>query len=638
MVEIFLNNQSLELDNDIELTYTLQVNDIGDVATRQASYISGIKLPKTPNNTQILQGLGLVGDTSRLPYQKPTCQVIDDGFALIPNGWAIIKNTNDYYNLSIYNGIINFFKAIENKNLGIDLDLNLIDHQKNVQNVLNSFTNPNYRYLLGDYNGRTHYDADNKILIDYLPSSANVKYLWDLIFSTFGFTYSGSIFETDEFKDFWISYPKGVEGNVPPTQIYSNTNLSTGTTNINEDFLINNPIISLSEIQSFNTSLKTTFTALISISLDVTITGMFFSSYTDENGVTQYDGSFRMILILNNVETEIGYNSTSGPGSFTTTAQLTLNSGDTFSFVAREDLLANNSQISVSYFSINISKYNTLQSFSEELKDFKITDFVKEIMNKYCLTMFTNDHTNEITFKTIKERVETSVIIDWTDKYVERTNESYIFDTYAQKNNFRYNYNDKEDAHNDGFISIDNVNINANFDILKSITYSPLKETNDSFIVGSGQLPTGQRIFKQYDKDVKEVSSTSQNAEIKYKPLSKRFYFLHSKPEHAPVGTVVFGSINLSNTQTFAGSTIPVANFNQLDMNSIIGANYLPMQTILNDSRLHTIQLALSKFDVMTLNFDALYYFAQEEQYYLLNKINFKNNDYSTGEFVRVKR
>ena len=112
MVEIFLNNQSLELDNDIELTYTLQVNDIGDVATRQASYISGIKLPKTPNNTQILQGLGLVGDTSRLPYQKPTCQVIDDGFALIPNGWAVIKNTNDYYNLSIYNGIINFFKAI----------------------------------------------------------------------------------------------------------------------------------------------------------------------------------------------------------------------------------------------------------------------------------------------------------------------------------------------------------------------------------------------------------------------------------------------------------------------------------------------------------------------------------------------
>jgi hypothetical protein len=252
--------------------------------------------------------------------------------------------------------------------------------------------------------------------------------------------------------------------------------------------------------------------------------------------------------------------------------------------------------------------------------------------------MFTNDHTNEIFFKTITERVTTNVIIDWSEKYVERKDESYIFDTYAQKNNFKYNYNDKEDAHNDGFISIDNINIPASTDVWKSVTYSPLKETNDNFIVGSGSLPAGQRIFKQYDKDVKPVSSTSQVAEIKYKPLSKRFYFLHSKPEHTAVGTVIFGSINSPDSQTFNGNEIPVANFNQLDMNSIIGANYLPMQTILNDSRLHTITLILSKFDVMNLNFDALYYFAQEQQYYLLNKINFKNNDYSTGEFVRVKK
>lgn len=619
MVEIFLNNQSLELDNDIELTYTLQVNDIGDVATRQASYISGIKLPKTPNNTQILQGLGLVGDTSRLPYQKPTCQVIDDGFALIPNGWAVIKNTNDYYNLSIYNGIINFFKAIENKTLGNDLDLVLIDHQKNVQNVINSFTNPNYRYLLGDYNGRTHYDADNKILIDYLPPSANVKYLWNLIFTTFGFTYSGAIFETDEFKDLWVSYPKGNDNNLTTTDIYVSNNLTqiipytnplSTTINTGEISYLGNGIFKCNQTISF----------LINVQGNHEFPPMSTGS----------PSAFELLIKKSGV---VIYNSISTRVAFDFSTSLTFSENEEF-----EIILNRLNVVSGGFTLLKISKYNTLQSFSEELKDFKITDFVKEIMNKYCLTMFTNDHTNEITFKTIKERVETNVIIDWTDKYVERTDESYIFDTYAQKNNFRYNYNDKEDAHNDGFISIDNVNINASFDILKSITYSPLKETNDSFIVGSGQLPAGQRIFKQYDKDVKEVSSTSQNAEIKYKPLSKRFYFLYSKPEYTPVGNVIFGSINLSNTQTFAGATIPVANFNQLDMNSIIGANYLPMQTILNDSRLHTISLALSKFDVMTLNFDALYYFAQEQQYYLLNKINFKNNDYSTGEFVRVKK
>jgi hypothetical protein len=555
-----------------------------------------------------MQGLGLAGDTSRIPYQKPICQVVDDGFALVPNGWAVIKNTDaDYYNIAIYNGIFNFFKAIENKTLGLDLDLSEINHQKTVQNVLSSFTNPNYRYLIGDYNGKTHYDVDNKILIDYLPPSANGKYLWNKIFSTFGFTYSGSIFNLPEFEDLWITYPKGVEGNLTTTLIYDA---------LNGGFIPNAGIIYNSILNRFEVLVSQQVYIIKRLYVPGPYTGQLFFLWI--NGVSQ-------------------------PATMNDNQIISFNAGDYFystytNFYTGQQSVRYDDPVIDNDIVREILRLNTLQSFSEELKEFKITDFVKEILNKYCLTMFTNDHTNEIIFKTITERVTTNVIIDWSEKYVERKDESYIFDTYAQKNNFKYNYNDKEDAHNDGFISIDNINIPASTDVWKSVTYSPLKETNDNFIVGSGSLPAGQRIFKQYDKDVKPVSSTSQVAEIKYKPLSKRFYFLHSKPEHTAVGTVIFGSINSPDSQTFNGNEIPVANFNQLDMNSIIGANYLPMQTILNDSRLHTITLILSKFDVMNLNFDALYYFAQEQQYYLLNKINFKNNDYSTGEFVRVKK
>jgi hypothetical protein len=599
MVEIRLNGTLLELSEDKDLTYTLQVNDIGDVATRQASYTNSFKLPKTKINTETMQGLGQVGDTSRIPYQKPTCELSQDGFPIIPNGWAVIKNTDDNYSLNITNGIIDFFKAIENKTLGIHLDLSEINHEKTVATVVNSFTaGLPYRYLIADYNGKTHYDVGNKILIDYLPPSASVEYLWNKISTTFGFTFIGTVFNDIRFKDLWLTYPKGISENLSTTEIY---NVNTG--------LVSNRGLVL-------------YGGYFTVSSQIQII-IEFLPYQSPSVFTGYILRFYLNNIL-----YVGL-----PNQI-----LILNTNDVFYFT-KQDYTSTISNINygteiVDYSKVkSIKKYNTLQSFSEELKEFKITDFVKEILNKFCLTMFTDSHSKNIHFKTIKERTETTNIIDWSDKFVDRKNETYIFDTYAQKNNFRYQYNDKEDAHNDGSILIDNVNIADSIDVWKSITYSPLKETNDNFLIGTATLPP-IKIFKQYEKEVKEAPIGSL-AEIKYKPLSKRFYFQRSEQIN---GTAIFGSVLLSNEQTITNGLIQIANFNQLDMNSIIGLSYLPLQSILNDSRLHTIILVLSVFDIMTIDFTALYYFNQEQQYYLLNKIVYKSGELATAEFVRVKR
>jgi hypothetical protein len=332
---------------------------------------------------------------------------------------------------------------------------------------------------------------------------------------------------------------------------------------------------------------------------------------------------YYIIITINNVQV---YASPITRVSYDFTINLTVSQNDQFEiFTSRNDIIYG------SFTYLNIKKYNTLQSFSEELKEFKITDFVKEIVNAFALTMFTDQENKSITFLTIKERVQTSEFLNWSDKYIERTNETYIFDNYAQKNNFKFQYNDKEDAHNDGSIIIENVNIKDSLDVWKSITYSPLKETNNDFLIGSTILPP-IKIFKQYEKEIKEANIGS--LEIKYKPLSKRFYFQRSEQK---TDTATFGSILLSNQQTVTNGLIQIANFNQLDMNSVIGFNYLPMQTILNDSRLHTIKLALNVIDIMILDFKKIYYFEQESMYYLLNKINFKNGTFSNAEFIRIK-
>lgn len=601
MVDIYLNKQLVELSNDNDLTYTLQVNDISDISTRQTSYTNSFKLPKTNNNTEILRGLGLVGDISNIPYQKMNVDVLDNGFPLIYNGWGIIKETTEYYSLHVYSGLIDFFKAIENKNIGTSLELTEINHNKNVQTVIDTFNNDfEYSYLLADYNGLTHYDIDKKINIDYLPPSVKVGYLWNKIFETFGYTYSGAIFSNDRFTNLFLTYPKGVsETTTAPVLLYDRANGGlVANSGLVENLLPSNYL-------GYHT-----FTAT---------EDMFFKpTLFDETVFFQFLGGVqkKIIVYINGIDF----------GEFNNNVY-DLKIGDLIELRLRLNVFDFNKYRYGKFGFQTISKVETAQNFNEELKDLSINDFVKDVLNMFSLTMFTNQNNKHIEFLTIQERTETAQITDWTSKYVNRKSETYIFDSYAQKNNFKYNYNDKESSHFDSAISINNVNLKDSTDTFKSFTYAPELKT-DGYAVGTTSVFSP--LFKQYDKETTENNGVSS---IKYKPLSKRYYYQRKETltQNCTIGSRILNS-SLPTTK------VNLANFNQLDMNSIVGLNYNSMQLILNDSRLHKIDLALSMMDVINLDFKRLYYFEQEQQYYFLNRLSFKNNSFSGGEFVRVKK
>ena len=184
MLEIIINGNSLEVPKE-SIKYNIQCNDIGDLESRQCNYTDGFSIPKTLENTRYFEHLGLVGDVSTLPYQKVNADLIDNGVHLIRGGWLEIQETAKEYKINIRDGIIDLFKAIENKNFGDNVNLTEIDHSKNLTTIINSFTNENYRYIINDYGGLTHLDTLTKINIDYLVPSARVKYLWNKIFTTF---------------------------------------------------------------------------------------------------------------------------------------------------------------------------------------------------------------------------------------------------------------------------------------------------------------------------------------------------------------------------------------------------------------------------------------------------------------------
>jgi hypothetical protein len=92
LTEIFYKGEDLDLYEDKGLKYTIQVNDIGEIKDRQASYTNSYEVPKTPKNIRLLGGLALPSDTSVTPYTQDKCQVKIEGFDFIVKGWLNVIN------------------------------------------------------------------------------------------------------------------------------------------------------------------------------------------------------------------------------------------------------------------------------------------------------------------------------------------------------------------------------------------------------------------------------------------------------------------------------------------------------------------------------------------------------------------
>src|SRR5690606_3688676 len=137
-----------------DITYVKTAGDLGELTSVNSSYSWTMKFPKTPQNTQALDGLGLVGSGSRRPYEKIYCNLLDNGYPIAIKGLLNVKETREDYNIFIQEGFVDFLKDIKNSTIGESLDLSELDHTRNYESIVGSFgLNLPYAYLVADVNG-----------------------------------------------------------------------------------------------------------------------------------------------------------------------------------------------------------------------------------------------------------------------------------------------------------------------------------------------------------------------------------------------------------------------------------------------------------------------------------------------------
>lgn len=616
MVEVLILATGQKLNVTGDVNYTKSVANIGDISKVNSSFTWSLKFPKTPNNAQILEGLGIVGSESLAPYKAIKVAILDNGFSIVRNGNLQITETNpNEYKGNIKDGIIDFFNAMGDESLA-DLDLSSIDHDNTKDAIFDTWTNPDnyqYRYLLANYNGQ--FLADVSGISNYantsLVPSVKVSFLMNKLFERHGWTYSGLTGIADDF----LSYPFNSEYDPNTGAIVSevapidwvNVRVRSGT--FGKDKIKWSSV--QEDINYIDNIAPEDFKVMDTGHLQVMFPQLVFSSHSE---------SIVAIYVVASGNTAIGATDAQNP-TLIDIGQV--NAGQ----MLRVELWLMSTGFNVFYVDVafqgNIFIYRkdvAPISFSSNFEIYKQKDFIKEIMMQYGVIAIADTETKHIDFVGISERLAAPVT-DWSKYFVAKKSEQYLLGSYAQNNLIKMKYDADGFVFNNGNIQIQNENLKVENTLFESNAYSA--ERNGMIIVttsGNLLVPT----LKNFEI---EMRNDENILEAQYKVLAGRFFF--SRARYGRFGVAVNGSMF-----TPTDDTVPMAV--PIEWSWLILNRYTEIGRIINNAKIVTIELALPNIEVLTLDFKKKYFFSQLGSYFLLDKLTYKAGQITTADFIKI--
>lgn len=135
----------------------------------------------------------------------------------------------------------------------------------------------------------------------------------------------------------------------------------------------------------------------------------------------------------------------------------------------------------------------------------------------------------------------------------------------------------------------------------------------------------------KYPIQNKKPKKTNKKISINYKNLSNKFYIIKSK---SITTSLTLKSKLSKNSKTI--STPPIINNSFTHYTNLIPKYYNKYYQLLNNYKIHKIKITLSIFNILNLNFSKPIYFKQKTNYYLINKINFKNNKLNILKTIKI--
>lgn len=594
-----------------KIAQTKQVNDFNSVSSRQTNYTNTYTIPSTAKNIRNLQYLGVVGNNSNAPYQKSECYLFDDnGVCFIYKGQANITETNKEFKCYIYDGNIDLYKEIENKNMS-DLDLEEITHFRTLTTIADSINNDlPYKYIIADYNGGATIVGNPVINADYLIPAVKVSWIWEKIFETFGFTFSGDKFNTDDFLDLWLTYPKGttvgLDVTTPLLDVTSSTALYTFGQYI-APIDINAYLLTAGQIQLFES--REYYISPSEGQIKVTYEGFKFeNTYVDGGQGQELNiNTFTAQLVVENRTKQEQYFI-----NWNTSLFIPVDVGDELYFFVSTPYVYNQGGwpdyvTGDGQFRLDLYEGEKID-FKKAFENLLIKDFINEVLWLSALTPFKDKYENNYDFLTYDQWILSNNIIDWSKKFNSVVSEKYVYGSYAQLNFLRHKYNADNANYNDAAFVIENENLKDSTTVIASKFYTTEFE-KDVEIAG-----IKLNKYKLWNKEVKEGTPPV----VSYKALDNRFYFIKYTNVELE-DPITIESVALGSSETF--DILPFERNTGLTFKEIKNNSYLKLGYILNKTKFITVEMDLKNSDISNLDFRKKIYIEQLGGQFILNKV-----------------
>lgn len=200
----------------VPLTY--EISDIRDIDKRKSSSSLTIKIPETSNNRSVFNNISdLSTDLTYFnPNKKSPVNILVDSIVVFRGNLQLTDLDVDIfgnvtsYNCTLFSESEGLF-SLMGESLLSDLDVSELGHTYSKQNVMYSWTQSvalGYVYPMIDslnrsvnqLNGSGGQLARNWMRVDDFKPATYIKYIWDKIFTTNGYTYTSEFLNGSLFK------------------------------------------------------------------------------------------------------------------------------------------------------------------------------------------------------------------------------------------------------------------------------------------------------------------------------------------------------------------------------------------------------------------------------------------------------
>lgn len=610
--QLVINDFVIDLPE--EVTYNFKAGDLGEISLAKSTYTSSFSIGKTSEIVALFKGLGLPGDRSNIPYIINDVVLMDDYSPLLVGTLVVLNTDIEFYNVTVISGAYDFFTEIGDTSFS-DLNISEITHEKTVSavDVRLRASSGNVRYGFAQFGWPSHFNeagGPNTINVDTMAPAVRAKYLWDKIFSSFPrFTFSGSFYSSADFQDLYLTFPYGdFLSDSDPVQRLNVTKSGANPSGL----IVDNMVPSYSG--------AVTFVEVRSGGIYIDVLSSGYLRVIIERFDIRFDPPYqsevaRLAVRKNNVVMMEVFNEFDQVIGAAVDMEVAAGDSITFTWTMNNDIPS----FDLVSFEANLQKIEP----SKEVFDLSLKSFIKEVMWRYGLVAIVDR--GHIEFVRYSDIINSTNIINWSNKYAGRDNEEYTLD-YTQSNWLRHRYDTDGESYNDKNITVSNRNLPVQKTLIQSDFFSPSSTPVRFSVYALDQITV--REFITY-----EGSGAGDPDDLTFKKLKRNFWVKINRTSIPyRIGSA------LTPGAPFIDQPVPtnvnVFTFDGLSFRE--NPYYNAFSRILTNTRVHRINLVLTAADANNIDLKSVYYFEQEQSYYVLNSLRYKKGELASGEFIKI--